>query len=297
MKPVTPQLTALLASRQFVMARLFTITLADGSTVLRYCGGDRNVTSIDGFTYSAGGEIGPYFDKVGNVARGSWSIGTGSDTIQIDVLPGSATVNGQPFVAAVRYGLFDGADLQMDYAFMNLYGIVQTGCQLIIFKGRVAEVDADRTLVSFHVNDYRELLNQNMPRNLFTASCMNTLYDASCTVDPTDFNEDGSVDTGTTRTLIKVAGAITGTPDDYWNLGKLTFTSGPANGMTVALSQWDPPSSLYPVAPLPVLPDVGDTFTVFAGCDRTLGAGGCIKFNNEANFRGFPFIPTPETAA
>jgi uncharacterized phage protein (TIGR02218 family) len=38
----------------------------------------------------------------------------------------------------------------------------------------------------------------------------------------------------------------------------------------------------------------GDTFTVAAGCDKSLDT--CIsKFNNVANFRGLPFIPGNDT--
>ncbi len=39
----------------------------------------------------------------------------------------------------------------------------------------------------------------------------------------------------------------------------------------------------------------GDSFTAYQGCDHTLAT--CrSKFANEANFRGFPFVPTPEAA-
>jgi len=47
--------------------------------------------------------------------------------------------------------------------------------------------------------------------------------------------------------------------------------------------------------PLPFAPAFGDAFTVYAGCDRTLAT--CQgRFNNKANFRGFPFVPPAETA-
>lgn len=47
--------------------------------------------------------------------------------------------------------------------------------------------------------------------------------------------------------------------------------------------------------PLPALPAPGDTFTAYQGCDYTLAT--CrSKFANEANFRGFPFVPAPEAA-
>jgi uncharacterized phage protein (TIGR02218 family) len=42
-------------------------------------------------------------------------------------------------------------------------------------------------------------------------------------------------------------------------------------------------------------PAVGDAFTVYQGCDHTPGT--CqSKFNNLANFRGFPFVPPPQMA-
>ncbi len=39
-------------------------------------------------------------------------------------------------------------------------------------------------------------------------------------------------------------------------------------------------------------PATGDAFTVYQGCDHTMAT--CkAKFNNLANFRGFPFVPPP----
>ena len=47
--------------------------------------------------------------------------------------------------------------------------------------------------------------------------------------------------------------------------------------------------------PLPFAPSPGDAFTVYAGCDHTQGT--CQgRFNNLANFRGFPYVPPPELA-
>lgn len=294
MKPISAELSALLASRQYVMAKLFTFTMIEGS-VLRYTSGDRDITSGSN-TYSAGGETGPYFEKVGNKANGHWTIGLGTDTLTIDVLPGSATViNNIPFLSAVRAGVFDGADFQMDYAFMPIYGTVQTGCQVVIFKGRVAEVSADRNVASFSINDYRELLNQNMPRELFAATCANTLYDVNCTVDPNSFSENATVGMNSTQTVINT---FIAQADGYFDQGKITFTSGLNTGLSYGVSRWvsGSPGQLTLVSAIPLHVVTGDVFTAFAGCDRTPGSGGCTKFSNIANFRGFPYVPPPETA-
>ena len=47
--------------------------------------------------------------------------------------------------------------------------------------------------------------------------------------------------------------------------------------------------------PLPLAPATGDAFTVY--CRLRPHAGTCqSKFNNLANFRGFPFVPPPQMA-
>jgi Phage conserved hypothetical protein BR0599 len=47
--------------------------------------------------------------------------------------------------------------------------------------------------------------------------------------------------------------------------------------------------------PLQSSPNAGDAFTVYQGCDHTPGT--CqSKFNNLANFRGFPYVPPPQMA-
>lgn len=294
MKPTNATLNALLATREFFTADLYTITLT-GGTVLRYCSGPSDIN--DGTnTYAAGGVVGPYFDRKDNRAKVSWKLGVGSDSLVIDVLPGSSTVLGLPFLSACVVGTFDGADFALSRAFMATYGTVQTGCSVLMFKGRIAEIDASRSMATMTVNDYRELFNQNMPREIYAASCANTLYDANCTVNPALFSDPGTVLIGSTSTKI-FANLPHGT--GFYDLGKLTFTSGALNGLTVGVSSWvaGTPGSITLIIPTAITPAAADTFTIYAGCDRTLGNGGCAKFANQANFRGFPYVPAPETAA
>ena len=53
--------------------------------------------------------------------------------------------------------------------------------------------------------------------------------------------------------------------------------------------------SLSLMYPLPSAVTTGDGFTVAMGCDHTRGT--CQnRFANLANFRGFPFVPPPQTA-
>jgi uncharacterized phage protein (TIGR02218 family) len=74
----------------------------------------------------------------------------------------------------------------------------------------------------------------------------------------------------------------------------VTFTSGGNTGVSATIKLADA-TGLILTYPLPALPALGDSFTAFQGCDHTLST--CrSKFANEANFRGFPFAPTPEAA-
>lgn len=292
-KPTNATLNGILTSRQFSIADLITITTVGGST-LRYCSGQQDITSTAG-AFSAGGTSGPYFDRKDNKAKVVWKLGVGTDTLVIDVLPGTATVEGHTWWDAVRLGIFDGADFELDRAYMATYGTVAAGCAPLLFKGRIAEINADRAIITLSVNDYRELLNQQSPRWLFAASCQNTLYDASCTVVSTNFSADGTVSAGSSNTFI-VASTLA-QANGYFDNGRITFTSGQLNGLGFAISSWALAGTVMTfVQPLPFTPTSTDTFRAFAGCDLSTGAGGCAKFSNLPNFRGMPYIPDPGQA-
>jgi hypothetical protein len=77
--------------------------------------------------------------------------------------------------------------------------------------------------------------------------------------------------------------------------GMLMFQGGQNAGTLVQIGSASG-STVNLVAPLNYAPAVGDAFLIWPGCDHSLGAGGCAKFNNQANFRGFPFVPAPNYA-
>lgn len=300
MKPTNDTLNAILASRQFLTADLYQFTLSNGS-VLTYAQAQVDIVLLPSLTvYPSGKQTGPYFDRSDNKAKVAWKLGTGNDQLVIDVIPGSATIGNLSFLDAVRCGIFDAADLQLSRAFIALGTnptsplVVQPGCAVLMFQGRVAEVDADRSIATFTINDYRELLSQQLPRNLFAASCANSFGDASCTVIVANFSENGVVQTGTTQSAISTTLVRA---SDYYDMGKITFTSGKLNGLSFGVSTWTQgsPGTVVPYNALPHVPAVGDTFTIAPGCDKTF-SGGCTKYSNTANFRGEPYTPAPETA-
>jgi len=290
MKPASTALQTLLASRQFFAADLYTFTLVGGG-VLRYCSGDRDIIA-GGHPFSTQG---PRIDRKDNKAKCHWKIGVEVDTLVFEVLPQAGDlVNGQPFLAACVQGAFDGAELQLERAFMATYGDTSLGT-VVMFVGRVAEIDLGRAVATFTINSHLELLNLQLPRNLWQPGCVNSLGDASCGVDLASFGIGGNAAAGSSTSVVAASLAqATG----YFDQGKIAFSIGANAGLTRSVKRWvaGSPGSIALLAPLPNAPASGDAFTIYPGCDKTLGANGCAKFANTARFKGYPFVPTADTA-
>lgn len=291
MKPTNSALNDLLRSGQFFVADLYVITLSDG-TVLRYSAGDQDIV-YDGDTYPCGGTAGPYFERIGK-SGGLFSqkIGLEVNTLEFDVIPKDAEVEGFPWLAAVRYGMFDGATVELFRAYMPTYGDTTAGV-VNIFTGLVTEVFCDRSHATFHVASHTELLNMQMPRNLYQPGCMNTLYDTACTLNRASFAVNSAAGSGCTLSVVTTS---LSQASGYFDLGTIVFTSGNNDGITRSVKSFASASAINLLTPLPFAPANGDTFTIYPGCDKT-NSTCSSKFSNLANFRGQPFIPQPETSA
>lgn len=293
MKPVSPELLALLATRQFLVADIYTFDLADGST-LRYCGGDQDLT-VNGQLYPAGKQTGPYFDRRDNKAHAHQMLGLEADQLIVDVIPGSATVLGAPFMEAVRSGVFDGAECTLEKVYMPTWGDTRRGT-LRWFIGRVVEIDGGRSVATFAINSHLELLNQQVPRNLYQVGCLNNLGDGTCQATvPT-----GSATVAATSTVSRLYVTISGSfPAGAFDLGKATFTSGALAGISATMRSvaYGTPAQIDLVGFLPSAPAIGDALTLSYGCNKSpTDSNGCPKFSNLAHFRGFPYVPQPSTA-
>ena len=295
MKPVSPEMLAILQSRQFFAVDLWTLTLQSGN-VFRYCSGDADVTA-NGFLYSAGGQVGPYWDRTDNKAKCHWSTGTSVDTLVVDVLPGSATVLGEPWLTACRTGLFDGALVMLERAYMPTYGDTRAGV-IRLFVGQMGEISSGRSVATHNIYSYTELLNLQFPRNVAQTPCVNNLGDAACAVDLNSFKTTGVVGASPTPTAGVFAATIAGAPfpAGTFDLGTLRFTSGDLSGYTGSvLTATNTSVTVNGVLPEP--PAAGDAFTIYYGCNKSFTDGnGCPKFSNQARFRGLPFVPQPSVA-
>ena len=202
----------------------------------------------------------------------------------------SDVINGAPFLIALRDGAFDGAPVYRDRVFLTApQGSVVGGVRL--FQGRVSTVDnVGRTQATLTVASDLVILDYDMPKNLFSPTCLHVLYDAGCGVIRGTYSADGVVGAGSTSNSIAWSGARAGDAQ-----GSLVFTSGANANIRATVKAAAAGSGYTLMYPLPFAPATGDTFNVAFGCDHTQAT--CQgKFNNLANFRGFPYVPPPQLA-
>lgn len=269
MKPFSPELQALWGTRQWYQADLYTFTLANGM-VLRYTSGDANIVA-NSQLYLCGGFTGPYFDRADNKAKYHQKIGTASDQVIFDCIPASAAINGIPFLTCVREGIFDGAIFTLERCYMPIYGDASRGT-LILFSGRIAEVDGSKTVICFTANTKMELLNLQWPRNFFQVDCVNNLGDSYCLINVENFKTTGTIGTGSNNTLFHAS--IVGTfPGGTFDQGTIKFTSGVLSGQSYTVRQvtYGTPNLIQLVGFIPGTPANGDTFNLYYGCDKSSG--------------------------
>ena len=283
MKAASAPFIALLASNQFVMADLLTITLIDNS-VYRYTSADIDL--------SVGGNL--FSSQTIKFKRGATRIVTGVqvDTLELNLYAdGSMLLGGIPFLAAVHNGALDGAKVLLQRTFMATWGDTSAG-SIIPFSGRVAESKISRTEAILTVKSDLELLNINMPRNLYMPGCIHTLYDSGCGFNPAAAVVNYSVTSASSKLVIySAATQATG----HFDQGVMKFNSGANTGVKRTIKSYQQGVNTVLSYPLPNTPTVGDAFSMWPGCDKTQTM--CQnKFANIANFRGFPYIPTPEVA-
>ena len=104
-----------------------------------------------------------------------------------------------------------------------------------------------------------------MPRNLYSATCLHTLYDSGCGLvrgtyataePPARFDRDAD------HLRRRLASHVQGT---------IVFTSGANANVRATVKLAAAGASLTLIYPLPAAPATGDAFTVYAGCDHTHG--------------------------
>lgn len=135
----------------------------------------------------------------------------------------------------------------------------------------------------------------NVPKGkTYQALCNAELGEARCGIDL----ESGAFKTSTVITAINGRQSVTtnllaGFADRWFDYGRAIWTSGQRVGKSdriISQVAHNGETALGLGEPVEDWVSIGDTLTLYAGCDRRFAT--CqTKFSNIANFRGFPHIP------
>lgn len=333
MKVVSPQLAALInASRATAHAGLpaaiqfydiYTITTTSG-LLLTYTtapfpiaapvSGLFSAPSFDGSgeIWSPGLTWAPFpIDLKDTKATAHWKVGLDADQWQVKVAPRPSTstfltsdkIGDLPWLAAAAGGALDNADCIVSRAYFAkqpqwgtfpIAGAVPVGT-LIQFRGYLSEVDCTTTSAVLTINDYRLLMQNQMPRNYYMPQCRFRFGSARCGVNLTAYTH-----TGLAGPLASASQIVSQFPlpnpggSGTYAQGYLTMTSGRNKGFSRGVRSWDGASTIGLVAPFPFAVAAFDQFSITAGCNKT--TANCTAFSNLPNFGGVPYVPAPEVS-
>ena len=307
MKPAGSSLVTFLNATTAVpfVAHLFAITPRGGATV--YLTSHSADITVGGHTWLAGGgsTTRPLLRYDGREQRAGLDPGSLRFSMLTD---GSASVvwGSLRLQLAALEGVFDGAWVRVERIFGQALDTPDISLgTLPIHEGPIAGRRVGSFGVEFTVSDGREDLVRPFPRRIVQPGCNWKFGSAECSIPLVSHTFSYTSASGSTVTRIN-SSSFTSSADDYFALGTITFTgnvTAALAGVTRGIAVHDSTGFVDVDRPLPVAPANGDTFSITAGCPKTLAACGhngvAGKFGviNSANYGGFPFVPTPDTVS
>lgn len=283
--------TLLLESRQFVYADCYTVTLPSG--VSAYYTSAQYDTIVQADISDSAPVAFMANDVLIEGLRLKVGVGVDIDEQQITFKYRADTaspVTGQNVASALSTGAYDGARITKDRYYAADWGRPWVA-GVRLFTGRVGSISSiGRSSASMTIRSDLALLNINIPRNVYQASCNHTVFDSGCGLNKAAFLVTGTVGAGSTRSFIAWGSAIRTPPLDLGTIRLIsdvdvyytrTIRAATASGLELSY-------------PLEFDPVVGSGFQVYPGCPRTYAS--CQTFGNTANYKGFPYVPVAESA-
>jgi hypothetical protein len=302
MRPVTAQpgyveadVDALLASLNFVFTDCYTVTPIIGSP-LYLTDASRNVTVVP-----LGGSIRRTY--VGGTVlikglRSHMKIGVEVDDQQVNLdYTNEPDYQARlPWPRALLLGYLDGATIRRDRFIAGAWGddldYPWVG-GMPMFDGIVSGLtEVGRQSATISVKSALNVLDTQMPRDLFRSRCKNQWGDLNCGVDQSAFASTVTITSGTPTTTFL---PWTGAGANYVE-GKVHIDNGDSVTRVRKIQRADA-TGLWLVYPLDFAPEIGSTFTAFPGCGGTMTE--CEAYHGSDwrdHFKGMPFIPVVESA-
>lgn len=158
-------------------------------------------------------------------------------------------------------------------------------------RGRMGEI----SVTNDYTTDLRGLAQhlQQTILELAGETCAADLFDARCKIVATEgvFKFSGVAVSTIVQAQRQFTAAALGQAVDFFTAGEVLFTSGPNAGLGMEIKTHASGGNILLTEALPYEIQVGNLFTIFAGCRKRYTEDCKTKFNNGINFRGFPHLP------
>jgi uncharacterized phage protein (TIGR02218 family) len=280
MRTLPQSLSESLASCCTTLCRCWSVTRTD-DVVMGFTDHDKSL-SFDGITFEASSG----FDSTA-IERAT---GLNVDSHSVTCALSSMAITD----ADVERGFYDGAEVTL-----WLVDWRDVASRLLLTRGHIGEIRRGKLAFEAEIVSLSETLNQPYGR-AFLNGCGRRLGDAKCGVDLSlpIYRGTAVVETVVDPQRFAVAG-LEAFSRGWFDGGHVEWTLGANAGVVGHVKTYLDAAGggtveLWLAPPLAV--EAGDTFTVTAGCDKTLET--CrAKFDNLLNFRGFPHMPGDDWVA
>jgi uncharacterized phage protein (TIGR02218 family) len=269
-RTISAGLEAHFAQECTTIATLWLVTRTDGQ-VFGFTDHDRNL-EVDGVTYEAASGY------TRSAVRAQ--LGLAVDNLELDGALDSDNIT----AADIRAGLWDYAAVRI--SLVNWADLSQGQARLK--TGKLGDLRTMRNGFQAELRGLTQHLQQSAGR-LYMPGCDANLGDARCGINLALFTITGTI-TGVTSPRV-FADSGRAEADGYFDGGKITWTSGNNVGTSMEVKSYLLSGGAIALQ-LPMAYDVqvGDTYSMHAGCDKTFAT--CRdKFSNVINFQGFPHLP------
>ncbi|MGI8526916.1 MAG: DUF2163 domain-containing protein [Pseudolabrys sp.] len=274
MKALNAGLSLHLAGGVTTLCHCWRVARKDGA-VLGFTDHDRDLV-IEGTTYKAASGF--------TATAIEDPLGLAVSNLDVDGALSSAAITEEDLNA----GLYDDASVTIMR--VNWQNVSQ---RVVLRSGFLGQVTRGETAFSAELRGLAARLDQSAGR-VFQRTCTWELGDSRCGIDLGAPAHHGS---GTVASVIGnfdfTASGIGSFASGIFSRGKITWATGDNAGLAIevkAHSQGTPNSRLSLFLPMPRPIQVGDTFSITAGCDKRRET--CRdRFANVVNFGGFPDMP------
>lgn len=273
MKSITSNLATHLAGEVTTLATCWKLTRKD-AVVMGFTDHDTDLT-VDSVVYKAASGFTP------SAIESNSSLAV--DNLEIEGMLDSAAIKETDVMA----GLYDFAGVEV---FIVNFADISQG-KLKLRRGWLGEVSTAGGRFVAEMRGLSQMLSQNIGE-LYSASCRAKLGDSRCKVNMAGFTVTGAITSLTSNQIF--IDSSRSEASGYFNSGKITFTAGLCNGLSMEIKEYTKLASgggKFTLAlPMPFNLALSDSYSAQAGCDKTLST--CVsKYSNAVNFRGEPHVP------